>query len=170
MNTSEAEMQAVLWKYFPIYRHIGLTVESARDGTYRCRLPLNEQNTNHINTVHAALQWAGAEVLGGLVVLATFDLRQFANLYGAVTTASIEFLRPARTPITAEALLEPQENERIRKLVTAGEEARFGLHATVRATDGEVVATLSAAYIVRPRRAAAQQGAPPLLSAALPRR
>jgi acyl-coenzyme A thioesterase PaaI-like protein len=69
----ESEIQAVLFECCPLYKHIGLTVESAQGGHYRRRLPLDAKNTNHINTVHAALQWAAAEVVGGLVVFATFD-------------------------------------------------------------------------------------------------
>ena len=58
---------------------------------YRCRIPLNDQNKNHIDTVHAAIQWAAAEVLGGLVIAVNF---RDPPLFVAVRSVSIDFLRP----------------------------------------------------------------------------
>jgi len=157
MRTEEIDIQAALHEYFPLYRHIGLVVETARDGWYRCSLPFEPKNTNHIGTIHAALQWAAAEVLGGLVVFASFELSEFGQVYAAVCGATVEFMRPARTSITAEAFLEPKENERIRQEVLAGREARFSLDVGVHSTSGEVVAKFRGDYIVRPRRPASQQ-------------
>lgn len=158
MDIKEPEIQTALWEYFPIYKHIGLTVESARNGIFRCRVPLTAANGNHLDTVHAALQFAVAEVLGGVVILSTFGLAGSLKVFGAVKSASIEFLRPARTAITAEAMLDPGELEGIRTRIASGREARFPLEATVKSTTGEIVATMSAEYIVRPRRAASQSG------------
>ena len=68
MSEAEDKIQSFLWKLIPFYEHVELSIESARDGVYRCRLPLNDRTKNHLGTVHAAIQWASAEVLGGLVI------------------------------------------------------------------------------------------------------
>lgn len=158
MNVGEADIQALLAEHCPLYQHIGLVVESARDGIYRCHVPLDASNGNHLGTVHAAIQWAAAEMLGALVVLSAFGPEQLGQLYAAVKSASIEFIRPARTSITAEAFLGLEENERMVGVVAAGGEARFGLLANVRSTSGETLATLRAEYVVRRRRPAAPTG------------
>ena len=154
MNANESEIQAMFYQYLPLYEHIGMTVESARDGIYRCRLPLDARNSNHFNTVHAALQWATAEALGGLLLVDMFGQNCFAKLFVAVKSAAIEFLRPARTAITAEAIADPKELQRIKALVDAGQEAQFSLGVRVLSADGETVARMCANYIARPKRAA----------------
>ncbi|WP_052187283.1 DUF4442 domain-containing protein [Sphingopyxis sp. LC81] len=154
MAASETEVEAALRRIFPIYEHAGLTVESARDGIYRVRLPLNRENGNHMNTVHAALQWAAAEVLGGLVVMAVFGLEQLDKMYGAVQSVSIDFQRPARSAIVAEALFDEREARRIEQMMGDGQDATFRLHAVVRDEGGATVAVTEAVYVVRPLRPA----------------
>lgn len=151
---AEARIQALLYEVCPLYAHIGLSVEHARDGLYRCRVPLTAANTNHLGTVHAALQWAVAEVLGGLAILSIFPPERFAKLYAAVTWAESDFLKPARGALVAQARLSAEEQQRVRAAVDAGDEGRFGLETPVRLDDDSVVARLSARYIVRPKRAA----------------
>jgi len=154
MAASETEVEAALRRIFPIYQHAGLAVESVRDGIYRVRLPLNRENGNHMNTVHAALQWAAAEVLGGLVVMAVFGLEQLDKMYGAVQSVSIDFQRPARSSIVAEALFGEREARQIKQMIRDGQDATFRLNAVVRDESGATVAVTEAAYIVRPLRLA----------------
>lgn len=151
-GAAEREIQELLYRVCPLYAHMGLSVEHARDGLYRCRVPLTPENINHLGTVHAALQWALAEVLGGLAILSIFPPARFASLYAAVTWAESEFVRPARGALIAESRLDSAQQDRIRSAVERGEEGGFGLHTTVSLEDGTVVANLSAKYIVRPRR------------------
>lgn len=150
----EAQIQELLYRVCPLYAHIGLSVEHARDGLYRCRVPLTPTNINHLGTVHAALQWALAEVLGGLAVLSIFPPERFAKLYAAVTWAETDFIKPARGALVAEARLDSGEQDRVRAAVDGGDEGRFGLETAVCLEDGSVVARLRAKYIVRPKRAA----------------
>lgn len=152
--TPEAEIEALLHRACPLYAHIGLSVERARDGSYRCRVPMTAANINHLGTMHAALQWALGEVLGGLAVLSLFSPARFAQLYAAVTWAEVSFVKPARGALAAEARLTPAERERVRSAVEAGGEGAFELDCAVRLDDGSEVARLRARYIVRPKRAA----------------
>lgn len=154
VGTAEAEIQALLHQVCPLYAHIGLSVEQARDGVYRCRVPLTPANINHLGTVHAALQWALAEVVGGLAILSIFPPARFAKLYAAVTWAEVDFVKPARGALVAEAHMAEDEQHRVRAVVDGGDEGRFGLDVAVQLEDGSVVARLRAKYIVRPRRAA----------------
>jgi acyl-coenzyme A thioesterase PaaI-like protein len=142
-------IQSFLWEFFPIYKHIGLTVESAAGGLYSCRIPMIESNQNHIGTVHACIQWAAAEVLGGLVILANFD---HSRLFFVVRTVTIQFLKPARTDLIAEASL---PDERVRELqahLLRHGEVGFALDATVRDNQGVTVAETVADYLIRNKR------------------
>jgi acyl-coenzyme A thioesterase PaaI-like protein len=73
LKPMETSIRRFLWKKAPIYKHIGLTVESAGNGVYSCRIPLNVQNGNHIGTIHACIQWAAAEMLGGLSIVGRYE-------------------------------------------------------------------------------------------------
>jgi acyl-coenzyme A thioesterase PaaI-like protein len=152
-GAAEAQIQALLHTVCPLYAHIGMSVEHARGGLYRCRVPLTPANINHLGTVHAALQWTLGEVSGGLVILSIFPPARFAQLYAAVTWVECEFLKPARGALIAEARMTDAEHDRVRAAVDAGDEGRFGLDIAVSLEgSGEVVAKLKARYIVRPRR------------------
>ncbi|VEN72956.1 conserved hypothetical protein [Candidatus Desulfarcum epimagneticum] len=137
----------------PLYEYAGLIVESAENGVYRCRMPLNERTGNHMNTVHAAVQWAAAEVLGGIAGVAVLGT-DLENFYGAVRSVSIEFLKPARTAIIAETLFGEREAIRLKRLLSDGAEATWRLSAEIRDESGDIVATSEAEYIIRPWRAA----------------
>ena len=146
MKSSIASIQSLLWDLFPIYNHIGLTVESVSNGLYRCRIPINDQNLNHIRTIHACIQWAAAEVLGGLVVIANLD---HSRLFFVVRTVTIRFLKPARTDVSAEAFFAVKEIQD--KLMLQGE-AGFDLDAVIRDNHGTIVAETSAEYLIRKKR------------------
>ena len=84
-------------------------------------------------------------MLGGLVVLSNFDLSQ---LFVAVRSVSIQFLKPARTRITAEARFSDGQVEEIRQALQSRGEADFRLHPVIR-DDSNLVAETEAEYVVR---------------------
>jgi uncharacterized protein (TIGR00369 family) len=148
MQQTVESIQSLLLELCPLYRHIRLSVESAGNGVYRCRIPLNEQNGNHIGSMHAALQWAAAEMLGGIVMIAKFDISQ---LFLVVKSLNIHFLKPARTGISAEAKVSDTEVEKIRQKLENCGEASFNIKAIV-SDDSRVVAETEAEYLVRKLR------------------
>ena len=56
--TIEQQLQAWTRENLPVYTFIDLKIISASNGLYQCFLPLTSNIGNHINTVHAAFQWA----------------------------------------------------------------------------------------------------------------
>jgi uncharacterized protein (TIGR00369 family) len=154
LGEAEDKIQSFLWKLIPFYEHVELSIESARDGVYRCRLPLNDRTKNHLDTVHAAIQWASAEVLGGLVVAVNF---RDSGLFVAVRSVTIEFLRPARSEIVAELLFPDERVEDIRRQLESKGEADFEVRAVVRDSSQRDVATTAGQYVVRKPRGSAQQ-------------
>jgi uncharacterized protein (TIGR00369 family) len=151
VGNAEDSIQSFLRQLIPFYEHLDLSIESARDGVYRCRLPLNDQTRNHLGTVHAAIQWASAEVLGGLVVAVNF---RDSRLFVAVRSVFIEFLRPARTAIVAEVLFSDDEVEDLRRQLESKGEVDFEVRAVVRDASQQVVATTVGQYVVRKHRSA----------------
>jgi len=150
----EAAVEATIRRLCPLYAQIDLSVESVRDGIYRCRVPLNRANGNHLNTIHAAIQWAAAEMLGGLVAIRIIGPERLNAMHAAVQSVSIDFKRPARTAIIAEALFDEQEAREIKQLIDDGKDATFRVNAVVRSESGETVAATEAVYVLRRLRPA----------------
>lgn len=144
--TIETELQDWARENLPIYEFMDLTIHSASEGVYKCLVPLSGNTGNHINTVHAALQWASAEILGGLVVLSTRTDEKYVPV---VKSLSIEFTRPAFTDITSEAVF---SNEQVAVMNTALESTGrfdFELPSLIRDSEGEIVARALGQYAVR---------------------
>jgi acyl-coenzyme A thioesterase PaaI-like protein len=145
-SSPEVRLQRGLRRAFPIYDYVGLEVESARDGIYRCFVPFRASNMNHIATIHAAIQWAASEVLGGLVMMSALEGEPF---FAVVKKVAIEFKRPARSGISAEALFGDEAARALRADFEGEGEAGFTLHAVVRDDQGVEVASAEAEYLVR---------------------
>ena len=145
-NSREARLQAGLHKSFPIYEFVGLEVESASEGVYRCFVPYRPSNMNHISTIHAAIQWAASEVLGGLVMMSALEGLAF---FAVVKNVSIDFKRPARSGITTEAEFNDAAAQRLRADFEREGEAGFSLHVTVCDDKGVEVASADAEYLAR---------------------
>ncbi|MDG2333232.1 MAG: YiiD C-terminal domain-containing protein [Myxococcota bacterium] len=151
-TSPEARVQRGMRRTFPIYEYVGLEVRSVQDGLYRCFVPFQPGNMNHIATIHAAIQWAASEVLGGLVMM---SLLEDAPFFAVVKKVSIEFKRPARSGITTEALFGGELAQRFRADFEENGEAEFRLDVVVRDEDGVEVACAEADYLARkPRKAA----------------
>ena len=145
----EARLEEILRRNFPLYEFIGLEVQSARDGIYRCFVPHRPSNNNHIDTIHAGIQWSASEVLGGLVMISVLKGVPF---FAVVKDVAIEFKRPARSGISAEAFFDASSAEALKADFERGGEATFSLHVIVRDQDGVEVAVADANYLARKPR------------------
>lgn len=146
MGTSEQAIEQWLKSALPVYEFMDLSIISVSDGVYRCFVPLSKNTGNHINTVHAAFQWACAEMLGGLVVLSQRTDEKYVPVVRGV---DIEFKRPALSDITAEAHFSAKDAETMNAALAASGRYDFELSATIRDAHGEVVAEATGFYAVR---------------------
>ncbi len=150
MAEFERDLETTLRDLLPLYEHIDLKIESASNGVFRCFVPLNERNSNHFKTMHAALQWAAAEALGGVVLAASgIDLKKFL---GGVRSVESDFLKPAETSVTAESHFSDAQMRAMKMDLEENGRCDFELDAVVRNRDGETVAQTKGVYAVRPRR------------------
>lgn len=147
MGDVEAGIEAQLRARLPLYEHMGLRVESASNGVFRCAVPLREGNLNHFRTVHAALQWAAAEALGGLVWFSTHpDESRFVPVIRRYT---IEFKKPAWTEVVAETRFSDAEAAAMDAALERDGRYDFELESVIRNADGEIVAEGKGAYAIR---------------------
>lgn len=140
-----AAIEARLRRLCPLYEHIGMRVESVGD-VVAVTVPLIDANVNHLGGMHAAVQWAVAEALGGIGFLVHPEL---GDCWIVVRDVTIAFERVARTGLRAEAAFDAALVAGIASQLDATGRADYEVAITLRDTTGEVVTTATARYHLR---------------------
>lgn len=133
----------------PILAAMGIHVVELRPGFAAAELP-PEPNVNHFGVTYAGSLYSVAEMLGGVLSLATFDLEgELAGFVPLVKESTIRFRRPALGVVRASASLPDDEIARVRRDALATGKGEFTLEAILTDTQGEVVATTVGTYQLR---------------------
>ena len=140
-----AIMNQLLEQTIPRAHQMGVTFVDMRPGHVRAEVPF-EGNGNHFGVMYAGVIFTLAEVLGGALHYATFDV---STHYPLVRGMQIEFLAPGKGRLSASATLPDDEIERIRTAAVNGK-VPFELVAEVTGEDGTLVARTRGDYQIRP--------------------
>ncbi len=140
-----AGIEAMVRRMCPLYEHIGLRVESLND-TIACTVPLTEANGNHLSGMHAAVQWALAEAVGGIAYLAHPEL---GPCWIAVRDVRIEFAAVARTDLRAEATFGAAQIASIKGQLDAHGTADYTVAIALSDADEQIVTTATGHYYLR---------------------
>ena len=133
----------------PILEAMGIRIIEVRPGRAEAELPL-EPNVNHFGVTYAGSLFSVAEMLGGLLSLATFDFEgELAGCVPIVKESTIRFRQPSVGVVRATAELAADEVERVRRDALESGKGEFVLEATLTGVQGEVVATTTGTYQVR---------------------
>lgn len=133
----------------PILAAMGVRVLEATSGRAVAELPA-EPNVNHFGVTYAGSLYSVAEMLGGVLSLATFDLEgELAGFVPLVKESTIRFRRPAMGVVRATAALSDTEVARVRADALATGKGEFVLEAVLTDAQGEVVASTVGTYQVR---------------------
>ena len=128
----------------PFARRNHFQVQELRPGHVRARIPL-KGNRNHIGTLYAGAMFVVAEIPGGVLVLFEFG----AGFVPILKSLTMTYVKTAKSDVTVEFAISPEEVERIRRAVEAEGKAEFTLEGELRDTEGEIVALSKALYQVR---------------------
>jgi acyl-coenzyme A thioesterase PaaI-like protein len=129
----------------PAAHRMGIKAVEARRGYAAATVPL-EGNGNHFGVVYAGVEFTVAEILGGIIAIASFDA---AKYYPLVKKVDIQFTGMARSDLRAEATLDEGELRRIETEAAANGKADFTLDAVVRDEAGDTVAVTRGLYQLR---------------------
>ena len=140
------DLQAQLREVLPIYSTISLEVVSA-DDILETKVPLSNNNMNHLGTMHAGITWMAAEVLGGLAYLG--HSQNFGQAWAAVKGVEIEFKRPVTSGISAKASFPPNERRRIAIELEEKSRSKFALRIDVTDEEGNLCAVATGNYVLR---------------------
>ncbi|MBY0290227.1 MAG: DUF4442 domain-containing protein [Mycobacteriaceae bacterium] len=129
----------------PAAHKLGIKAVEARRGYAAATVPL-EGNGNHFGVVYAGVEFTVAEILGGIIAIASFDA---AKYYPLVKKLDIEFTAAARSDLRAEATLDENELRRVETEAAENGKADFMLDAVVRDEAGQTVALTRGVYQLR---------------------
>ncbi|WP_341271823.1 YiiD C-terminal domain-containing protein [Mycobacterium kubicae] len=141
-------MNAGMATTIPTADKMGVRVLEARRGFAAASVPV-EGNGNHFGVIYAGVQFTVAEMLGGIIALATFDSSKYFPL---VKNLEIAFLGMATTALRAEASMDDETIARVEAEAAAKGKADYVLDAVVTDAAGTVVATTHGLYQLRAHR------------------
>ncbi|SOJ52562.1 hypothetical protein MSIMFB_00077 [Mycobacterium simulans] len=141
-------MNAGMASTIPTADQMGVRVLEAGRGFAAASVPA-EGNGNHFGVVYAGGQFTVAEILGGIIALATFDASKYFPL---VKKLDITFVGMATTALRAEARMDDQTITRVEAEAAAQGKADYTLDAVVTDATGAVVATTHGLYQLRAHR------------------
>jgi acyl-coenzyme A thioesterase PaaI-like protein len=146
-DSLESKLQRNLRENLPLYEYMDLRIECASDGIFRCVVPMIENNMNHFRSIHAALQWAAAEVLGGLVW--AISQPEEGEFVPVIRRFEIDFKRPAYGDIVAETRFSEEQADTLKSELNANGRYDFVLESEVRNLEEETLAIGKGFYAIR---------------------
>jgi thioesterase domain-containing protein len=139
------QVNDVMRMSIPLVESTRIEIVELEPGYAKTTAPF-EGNGNHLGTMYAGVLFTVAEVIGGVMAAVTFDMSRYLPV---VKSMEIDFKRPARADVFAEARL---EQDVIDGAIAGADEhgkAPYELRATVSTADGEIVAQTVAQYQIR---------------------
>src|SRR4051812_19869666 len=96
------QVNGIMRMSIPLVGTTRIEVVELRPGYAKAIAPF-EGNGNHLGTMYAGVLFTVAELLGGALAAVSFDITRYAPV---VKRVEIDFKRPARTDVFAEASLD----------------------------------------------------------------
>jgi thioesterase domain-containing protein len=144
VNVLEAQTRHVR-DAIPLFDAMQLTVVGLAPGTAAVQAP-QEPNRNHAGMMYAGSLFSLAEVLGGLLPPATWDITGYVPI---VADVRIRFRAPAMGTIRATAELPADEIARVGQELAAGAaKVWFTLEAVLTDSAGVTVASTEGTYVL----------------------
>jgi acyl-coenzyme A thioesterase PaaI-like protein len=139
-------MNSALEHLIPRAHQMGVEFVELRPGFVRAEVPF-EGNGNHFGVIYAGVIFTLAEVLGGAMHFATFDV---STHYPLVKRVEIDFVTPGKGRLSASASLSEDEIVRMKAAAEPDAKVPFVLETEVVGEDGTVVARTRGDYQLRP--------------------
>lgn len=138
-----AGMQAAI----PFNNHVGLEVAEVGDGRGVVRLPEGDHLKNHVGSQHAGALFSAAEAASGAAFVGAFAERM-GEITPLARSARIDYLKLARGPITATAVLGEEKSALLARLDAEGR-VEFPVAVELTDSEGVKVAEVSVGWHVR---------------------
>jgi len=126
-----------------IIKEMGVELLEAESGKVVMKMPLSPKSVNHFKTMYAGVQFTLAEVMGGALMMATFDVQQYVPIVGKV---EIIFIKPVTSALTAQLTLSREQIEDVNQQLANSPKAQFDTSTELVDESGAVCAVSNARY------------------------
>ncbi|MCW5830077.1 MAG: YiiD C-terminal domain-containing protein [Deltaproteobacteria bacterium] len=136
------QFKQMLVKTIPFVERAGMTVEEMEPRRAVGKMPI-KLNLNHVQIMYAGSLFTLAEITGGAMLAATFDLSKYRLV---VKSFNIEFKKPVKTDALCEIAFPEEEVERIKKILDTEGRSDFTVKGVIRDMNGVEAAFSTAVY------------------------
>src|SRR3954451_11452278 len=147
MAVDYAALREGLEGLIPYNTHLGLEYLEVGPGHGVVRLPAGDHLLNHVGSQHAGGLFSLGEATAGAAFRGAFA-EHVGGLRPLARSASIDYTKLAKGPITATATLDDDVDALLARLDSDGR-VEFPIRVTLRDEDGQEVATMSVQWHVR---------------------
>ncbi|WP_433277331.1 DUF4442 domain-containing protein [Pseudonocardia xinjiangensis] len=150
MTTDTSGVGALMGQLVPWVRTVGVEFEEVTPERAVVRLPDTAELRNHVGGPHAAMIFGLGETASGAVSMAAFGAA-LERATPLVVSSEIRYLRLARGPLTATAVLDRPAADVLADL-DAGARPEFAVTVVVTGEDGVETTRMSVVWTLRPNR------------------
>jgi uncharacterized protein (TIGR00369 family) len=149
--TDYAAIRALMPTLVPFVKTLG--IDYLELDAERAVLRLRDEPSfhNHVGGLHAGVLFTLAESASGAVVIASFE-DLLATVTPLAASATINYVRLAKGPVTAEAVLGRSADDVRAELAATGETVQFPVQVTLTTEDGRTNAEMTISWALRPQR------------------
>ena len=140
-------VRAGLEQAIPFNQHVGLEVLEVGAGTGSVRLPEEPHLQNHVGSQHAGALFSAGEAASGAAFVGAFA-EHLGGLTPLAKSATIEYLKLAKGPITATGTLERDVAELMSEVESSGR-AEFPISVSLADGEGTEVARMTVDWHIR---------------------
>ncbi|OUS09034.1 hypothetical protein A9Q81_00355 [Gammaproteobacteria bacterium 42_54_T18] len=145
MKQAITELSKMLTSISKLYSDMEYSILSVEDENYTVLIKLNEVTKNHVNSIHAAYQFAAAESIGGVI---GFLNRPSMEYNPVVKSVSINYKKPALSDITASTRFTSQDRQNMLDDLKNNNRHNFTSNIIISNENGETVAEVHAEYVI----------------------
>ncbi len=136
------QFKQMLTKTIPFVDRSGMTVEEMEPRRAVGKMPI-KPNLNHVQIMYAGSLFTLAEITGGAMLAATFDISKFRLV---VKSFNIEFKKPVKTDALCEIIFPQEEVDKIKKILETEGKSDFTVKGIIRDLNGVEAAYSTAVY------------------------
>ena len=141
------EVRAGLEAAIPFNRHLGLEVVEVSEGNGVVRLPDGEHLRNHVGSQHAGGLFSAGEAASGAAFVGAFA-KHLGKITPLAKSASIDYLKLAKGPITATGTLDRDAGELVAEVESDGR-VEFPIDVSLTDEEGTEVARMTVGWHLR---------------------
>lgn len=145
MATDFESVKLAVEEKISFVRRCGLKLVSAENGAVTCLMPA-KGNENHLGAMYAGALFTLAEIPGGALWLANFDI---SKCFPILKSFHIDYLKPAIGDITFTVSLSPEQISDFQKQCAENGKVEFELAGDLMDQNGQTVAKSVGTYQLR---------------------